>query len=34
LTARTGGRAVLENVPLTLRVGLGTFSRGAPSGSA
>jgi rubrerythrin len=32
--ARTGGRAVLENVPHTLRGCMGTFSRGAPSGSA
>jgi hypothetical protein len=33
-TSRPGGRAVLENVPPTLRAPLGTFSRGAPSGSA
>jgi hypothetical protein len=32
--ARNGGRAVLENVPHTLRGCMGTFSRGAPSGSA
>jgi hypothetical protein len=31
---RTGGRAVLENVPPTLRAGMCTFSRGAPSGIA
>jgi hypothetical protein len=31
---RNGGRAVLENVPHTLRGCMGTFSRGAPSGSA
>jgi hypothetical protein len=31
---RTGGRAVLENVPPTLRACLGTFSRGAPPGMA
>jgi hypothetical protein len=34
VTGRTGGRAVLENVPPTLRACLGTFSRGAPSGMA
>jgi hypothetical protein len=32
--AHNGGRAVLENVPHTLRGCMGTFSRGAPSGSA
>jgi hypothetical protein len=32
--SRNGGRAVLENVPPELRVCLGTFSRGAPSGIA
>jgi hypothetical protein len=31
--ARTGGRAVLENVPPTLPAPLGTFSRGAPPGN-
>jgi hypothetical protein len=31
---RTGGRAVLENVPPTLRACLRAFSRGAPSESA
>jgi hypothetical protein len=32
--SRTGGCAVLENVPVSLRAGKGTFSRGAPSGIA
>jgi hypothetical protein len=32
--SRTGGRAVLENVPPTLPAPLGTFSRGAPPGMA
>jgi hypothetical protein len=31
---RTGGRAVLENVPPPLGACVGTFSRGAPSGSS
>jgi hypothetical protein len=33
-SSRSGGCAVLENVPPTLRACLGTFSRGAPSGMA